>query len=82
MQGGLSLIPDIIARRTLSLPLAWMVTMVDARGWGPFLLGGLPLLDDRLPAAQHARGNDLWKLEATALAVGARLKSPGLISIL
>ena len=38
----------------------------------PFLLGGLPFLDDLLPTAWHARGSDLWKLEATTLAVGAR----------
>ena len=48
--------------------------MVDARGWGPFLLGGLILLDDLLPVAWHARGNDSWKLETTALVMGARLK--------
>ena len=50
--------------------LAWVLTMVDARGWGPSLLGGLPLLDDHLPAVWRAWGSDLWKLEATALAVG------------
>ena len=49
---------------------------------GPLLLDSLPLLDDRLPKARHARGSDLWKLEATALEVGARLELFGLIFIL
>ena len=44
--------------------------MVDARGWGPFLLGGLPLLDDILPAAWCARGSDPWKLEPLPLRWG------------
>ena len=64
------------------VPLAWMVTMVNARRWGPLLLGALLLLDDRLLAAQLAQCSSLWKLEATALAVGARSKAPGVISIL
>ena len=64
------------------VPFAWVVTMVDAWGWGPFLLGGLPVLDDCLPTTWCARGSDLWKLGTTALSVGARPKSPRLISIL
>ena len=48
--------------------------MVDAQGWGPFLLGGLLISDDLLPTAWRARDSGLWKLETTALAVGARLK--------
>ena len=64
------------------VPLAWMVTMVDVQGWGPRLLGGLLLLDDCLLVARHARGSDQWKLEATALAVRARPKPSGMISIL
>ena len=51
--------------------------MVDAQGWGSFLLGGLFLSDDLLLAAWRAQGNDLWKLEITTLAVGARLKLEG-----
>ena len=83
MWGGLSHIPDIdVGRTSPQVPLAWMVTMVDTRGWGPLLLGGLPLLDDRLPMARRARGSDLWRLKANALAVGARTKPLGLISIL
>ena len=50
-----------------------MVTMVDTRGWGPFLLGSLPLLDDLFLMVWRARGNDPWKLETIALAMGARL---------
>ena len=78
MLDGLSSISDIIAGRTSSPgPLAWMVTMVDARRWGPLLLGALLLLDDRLLAAQLTQCSSLWKLEATALAVRARSKAPG-----
>ena len=43
----------------------------------PFLLGGLHLLDDLSLVAWRARGRDLWKLETTALVVGARLKLDG-----
>ena len=51
--------------------------MVDACGWVPLHLGGLPLSDDLLLVAWRARGSGLWKLETTALAVGARLKLEG-----
>ena len=43
--------------------------MADARGWEPFLLGGLPLLDGR------ARGSDPWKLEATILMVEGQVRA-------
>ena len=53
-------------------------------GWRQMIqasfLGGLLLLDDLLPAARHAQGSGIWKQEATALAVGTRLESLGLIS--
>ena len=68
---GLSRILDIVAEEPHpQVPLAHMVAMADARGWGSLLLSGLPFLDNRLPATRRARGSDLWKLEATALAVG------------
>ena len=77
MWGSFSRIPDIVTGRTSStgslvVTLVLGLGCVDARGWGPFLLGGLPLLDDFLPTAWCAQGSDLWKLETTALVVGAR----------
>ena len=41
--------------------------MVDTRGWGHFLLSGLPHLDELLPAAWHARRSDPGQVEARGL---------------
>ena len=41
--------------------------MADAQEWEPLLLGGLQ------PGARRVQGIDLWKFEATALAVGATI---------